>query len=185
MYVLCTLDDFQKHEAQSSALELFCCLIQPVVIYIYIYIYYIYYIYEQNNSWNLPNLKREIFFRSTPYENQHKVKWKVKFVQTQFYPPVHPFPSTSKHLRNIRLHMVFTLFSNSLVFSTNQNITVLRAQTCLKTRYSLTEYRNVLISSIFNLEKYFKVVFLSFHLFIKNMSCVNLSIIALENCSEI
>ena len=35
--------------------------------------------------------------------------------------PVHPFPSTTKHLGKNRLHMVFTLFVNSLVFLTNQN----------------------------------------------------------------
>ena len=61
---------------------------------------------------------------------------------------------------------------------------MLRAWTCLKARYTLTDYRNVLISFAFNLRKYFEVV-LIFDLFIKNMSCINLLIIALENCSEI
>ena len=61
---------------------------------------------------------------------------------------------------------------------------MLRAWTSLKARYTLTDYMNVLISFAFNLRKYFEVV-LIFDLFIKNMSCINLLIIALENCSEI
>ena len=61
---------------------------------------------------------------------------------------------------------------------------MLSASTCFKARYSLKENRNVLISFVFNLGKCFEVV-LNFDLFIKNMSFVNLLIIALENCSEI
>ena len=39
------------------------------------------------------------------------------------------------------------------------SVLVLRAWTCLKARYSLRDYRNVLISFAFNLGKYFEVVF--------------------------
>ena len=52
-----------------------------------------------------------------------------------------------------------TYTSNNIKFKTTMLRSMLRAWTCLKARYSLRDYRNVLISFAFNLEKYFEVVF--------------------------
>ena len=59
----------------------------------------------------------------------------------------------------------------------------LRAWTCLKARYSLRDYRNVLMFFVFNLVK---ILWLwSFDLLIRTCLCVNLLRIALESCSKI
>ena len=74
-------------------------------IYMYTYIYiciYIYIIYISYNSSNLSNFnkefKKEVFYRSNHYQNQHKVNWMVPFVKTRTLPfllpsQVHSFSS--------------------------------------------------------------------------------------------
>ena len=56
-------------------------------IHIYIYIY----IYISYNSCNLSNFKKEVFFRSNPYENQTKAKVDGKiFQRMKFTSPLLP-----------------------------------------------------------------------------------------------
>ena len=74
-----------------------------ICIHIYIYMYiYIYNIYISYNSSNLSNFnkefKKEVFYRSNHYQNQHKVNWMVPFVKTRTLPfllpsQVHSFSS--------------------------------------------------------------------------------------------
>ena len=64
------------------------------IIYIYIYICIYIYIYHQTSS-------SGIYGKICP---------NMKFPPIQ----VHTFPFTTKHLGKIRLHMIFTLFNNSL-----------------------------------------------------------------------
>ena len=55
---------------------------------------------------------------------KHKVKSLVKLAQARNLPPsshVHHFPSATKHLGKIKLHMCFTLFVHSLTKYFEQN----------------------------------------------------------------
>ena len=53
--------------------------------------------------------QKRFFFRLSAYKNQIKINLTAPPPH-----PVHSFPSTTKHLKKIRFHMIFTLFVNVL-----------------------------------------------------------------------
>ena len=77
-----------------------------------------------NLSYNLCNLFVCLISKRRPSIGQilikikHKVKWMIEVLKTKHLPPLSSymnfFPSTTKLLQKIRLHMFFTLFVNIL-----------------------------------------------------------------------
>ena len=91
-------------------------------LYIYIYIllhtlYFCVYVHFCMYIYSSCNFKREVFFQLNRYKSQTwnkrngKIFQSIKFIQSS---NAHIFPSTTIHLRKIRLHVAFKHFFNSL-----------------------------------------------------------------------
>ena len=119
---------FHEYICVIHILFLWDCILCVSQIYIKPWISYI-----SHSLCDLPNFKKSSLGQ-TLIKVKHKVKWMVKCFQNMKFTFLHPpplplLPSTYlKQLGKIRLHMVLTLFVNSLTkfVRTNQNLTVLK-----------------------------------------------------------